>query len=316
MTKRKLIKLPLIILTIVILLIAVWAVFFSDRNNKKETDVILHYVSADGFSFYEIPYSFTCGDDVVERAEEILEQLKSVPQDEKCQPSIPQDIQWSSVSLDDTNLIIDFNPSYSSLTGTKEIFLRAGIVKTVLQLDEIDTVEFKINGTPLLLNADQPVGPMNADLFIDEVDSKWGVNQQQTVTLFYASKSGNSLVAVESQITVQTNDVSMEQLIIESLLGTVSETENYISPLPQDTKVLKTVTKDEICYVDLSKEFLNPMETVSAEVSVYAIVNSLIERDNISKVQFTVEGKTVPLLRETINLTQVFDRNLDLIQKK
>ena len=107
------------------------------------------------------------------------------------------------------------------------------------------------------------------------------------------------------------NNVSMEQLIVESLI----HTEEFHSPIPAGTSVLKTVTKDQICYVDFSKEFLDPLENVSGEVTVYAIVNSLAERPGVNRVQFSVDGKPITNFRSNIDFSQPIGRNLDLIEK-
>ena len=113
----------------------------------------------------------------------------------------------------------------------------------------------------------------------------------------------------EVELTV-VNNIPMEQLIIEALI----QTDKFQSPIPTGTKVLKTITKDQICYVDLSKEFLNPMEKVSGDVTIYAIVNSLVERAGVNKVMFTVEGNEIEGFRTTVDLSQPVSRNLDLIQ--
>ena len=51
----------------------------------------------------------------------------------------------------------------------------------------------------------------------------------------------------------------------------------------------------------------------TAQVQIYAIVNSLAELPNINRVQIAVGGKTDVLFGEKIQLSTVFDRNLDLV---
>ena len=75
-----------------------------------------------------------------------------------------------------------------------------------------------------------------------------------------------------------------------------------------ETKIVNILTKDGICYVNLDSSFLTVVNNVSTEVAVYAIVNSLVELDNINKVQILVNGE-VP----TTFSNSTFERNLDYV---
>lgn len=304
----------ILVLILIIILILLGVGIRQQKKEEKtpvEGDITLYYISADGLSLQGIPYQFKNADDISSMTEEVLKALQKNPKEEECHRTIPQNITWTEFSKDGTNLIIDFTSSYSKLNNIQEIFLRAGVVKSLVQLNGIKTVEFKVGGMPLMSTGDQTVGMMNADHFIDEQEENWGVNQRETTTLYYANEDGTHLLQEDVAINV-VNNVPMEQSIIEALLN--PKDEDSLSPMPEGTKVNKTVTKDEICYVDLSKEFLEPMENVSPEVSVYAIVNSLVERDNVSKVQFTIDGEKVSTFRETMKFDVTFERNLDLVK--
>lgn len=311
--KKHILSIPFLILIIVLFVLFFNFVTQDEETEQVKKDVNLYYISMDGLSFYQVPYQFEKSVEPYEKAMEILEELKKVPENEKCQQTIPQDVVWTNVILDGSNLVIDFASSYSKMNSAQEIFLRTGIVKSLVQVPGIVSVEFKVNGMPLMNTSDQPVGMMDADRFIDGTEENWGVNTQEKMILYYANETGDALVERPTTINV-VNNIPLEQLIIEALLAQPQENSGYFSPIPEGTKVIKTVTKDEICYVDLSKEFLNPMENVTTEISVYAIVNSLIEKENVNKVQFSVEGQTITSFRETMDLSLPFDRNLDLVE--
>ncbi len=309
--KKHIVGILVLILIIIMILLGVGI-----RQQKKEEetpvegDVTLYYMAADGLSLQGVPYQFKNTEDTSSLAEEVLKALQRDPQDEDCRRTIPENITWTDIVKDGSNLIIDFTSSYRKLNNIQEIFLRAGTVKSLVQLEGVKTVEFKVGGMPLMSTGDQTVGMMNGDHFIDEQEENWGVNQRETTTLYYASEDGMGLVQENVAINV-VNNVPMEQSIIEALME--PRDKDFISPIPEGTRVNKTVTKDEICYVDLSKEFLDPMENVSPEVSVYAIVDSLVERDNVSKVQFTIEGEKISTFREVMGFDVAFERNLDLV---
>ena len=79
------------------------------------------------------------------------------------------------------------------------------------------------------------------------------------------------------------------------------------------TKIVSVTTKDGICYVNLSEDFLSQPYSASADVTIYAITNSLVELSNVNKVQITVNGNTNISYREKISLNSIFERNLDLL---
>ena len=54
--------------------------------------------------------------------------------------------------------------------------------------------------------------------------------------------------------------------------------------------------------------------SVTAEVAVYSIVDSLTELPFVSRVQISIDGDTTQSFLEQIPLTTVFDRNLSLVE--
>lgn len=305
--------------TLVLVLTVVMVLFFTSHgsDHKKEVgegDITLYYISVDGTSFCEIPYQFSQPGRPEQMAKEVLNQLKQVPESEECQPSIPESVVWSDLKLEDLNLIIDFTSSYNKLTNVKEIFLRASVVKSLVQIDGVNTVEFRLNGTPLLNAEAQPVGAMTADWFIDDSNANWGVTQDEIITLFYVNKTGDGLVGEDTRITVK-NNIPKEQEIIERLIEGSTKKGHYLA-IPKGTEVLSTVTKNGTCYVDFNEHFLDPMENVSPVMTVFSVVNSLAELPNVTKVQFTINGEKVKTFRDSFALDVPFERDLDLLDQE
>ena len=54
------------------------------------------------------------------------------------------------------------------------------------------------------------------------------------------------------------------------------------------------------------------MSNATPEVTLYSLVNSLVELPNVNKVQISINGETNVVFRETYNLSTVFERNLDI----
>ncbi|MGD9676780.1 MAG: GerMN domain-containing protein [Vulcanibacillus sp.] len=88
--------------------------------------------------------------------------------------------------------------------------------------------------------------------------------------------------------TVQKDLPADPEIIINELIT------NEITFIPKDTKLLSFEVKDNIAYVNLSKEFENmSLGDFNIWISIYTIVNTLClnEELNIDSVQFLIEGE-------------------------
>lgn len=112
------------------------------------------------------------------------------------------------------------------------------------------------------------------------------------------------------------SNISVEKLVVESLIrGPVSGDTDYPT-LPPGTKILSISTKDGICYVNLNDGFLEQGYNVTEAVTIYSIVDSLTELSGISKVQILVNGETDLVYKESMRLDTIYERNLDIIEQR
>ena len=85
--------------------------------------------------------------------------------------------------------------------------------------------------------------------------------------------------------------------------------------IPAETKVLGISIKDHICYVNLDEGFLNNTYVIDPELTVYAIVNSIVEGGSTSKVQISVNGKSDIQYMEKVDLSKPLSRNLEIVEE-
>ena len=110
----------------------------------------------------------------------------------------------------------------------------------------------------------------------------------------------------------------MATLLVDSLIAgpeSVSDTDvkGLLRTVPSAT-VLNTVTiRDNICYLDFSREFAELLPNVTSDVTVYSIVDTLCELPSISRVQFTINSVVRERYGETMNFNKAMERNLDII---
>jgi germination protein M len=245
--------------------------------------------------------------------EEFIVALNKEPKNKDLRLAKPKDISILGYNFGEAGqLLLNFDDKYSSVTGIEEVLMRAAIVKTFTQIDTIKEVEFFINGLPLSFG-DVPVGRMEAGTFIDSVGEMTSYTQNATITLYFANAKGDALVESQREVEYDGSNL-LEQIIVQQLIDGPTEQETGMKKtIPEGTILNEISVKDRVCSIDFSKEFLETMEGVTPEVTIYSIVNTLVEQTNIDNVEFTINGETVSMY-QNISLDQVFERELKLIQ--
>ena len=246
-------------------------------------------------------------------ATELLRKLQ-MPSIEEHGAAIPESVVLPDVFIEANGLAtLSFDESYGTVAGIREVLMRAAIVKTLCQTEKIDSVEIYVAGQPLMNGEKMPVGIMKETDFIDSTGPKTNYYQYLYAKIYYANEEGTALVASNLKIPY-TGSEAEEKIVLRQLIA--GPIEDKMQPVLPETVEVRTVSvRDNVCTVDLSKEFLEKLPEVSEEVVIYSIVNTLAELPGIYQVQFLVEGKQEKLYQKT-DLTRIYERNLNIIEKE
>lgn len=247
----------------------------------------------------------------------LIEQLSATPENTEMKAVVSEPARIESYYVTDETITINFEESYQELSLTGEVLLRAAFVRTLTQIKGINYVSVMVNNVPLANRSGAPIGMMTADQFIDNSGNEINTEEKVNLNLYFANATGDKLVRVNREVIYNSN-ISLEKLVIEQLvLGTLAdETEQYsvgmtINP---DTKLVSVMVSDGTCYVNFDSTFLTQLGNVNADVTIYSIVNSLVELSNINKVQFLINGETDILFKETMPLSETYERNLEIVE--
>ena len=282
----------------------------SKKVNEEVSEYKIYYVNKDATKLVSESFEPENKESKNDMVNEFISASKSEPADANLERVLPADVAILGYSFREAGqLILDFSATYTtSLTGTREILARAAIVKTFAQIKGIEYVEFNIMGYPLSLG-DKAVTMMKASDFVETT----GFTQNAYVTLYFSNKKGDALIESRREVDYD-GIISVEQLIVNQLIvGPVEKEYGMIPTLNPETKLNSVTTKDGICYVDFNEKFLENLNGVSEQVTIYSVVNSLVELTNVNKVQFLINNKKVKLYK-TVELDELFDRNLDIIE--
>lgn len=243
--------------------------------------------------------------------EELTDVLSQTPDKLEYYPPLSGRVHLLDYHTEKDQVTLEFDSQYKELPATTEILVRAAVVRTLTQVEGISYVSFTVQGEPLVDNLGNVVGIMSADQFIDNSGDEINTYEQAELRLYFADETGTHLVEANRTLRFSSN-IAMEKLVVEQLIKGPENPELYPTINPE-TKIVNVTVKDGICYVNLSEAFLTQTYQVAPEISVYSLVNSLVELPNVNKVQISVNGETAVTYQESISLTTVFERNLDLL---
>lgn len=243
--------------------------------------------------------------------EELTDALSQTPDKLEYYPPLSGRVHLLDYHTEKDQVTLEFDSQYKELPATTEILVRAAVVRTLTQVEGISYVSFTVQGEPLVDNLGNVVGIMSADQFIDNSGDEINTYEQAELRLYFADETGTHLVEANRTLRFSSN-IAMEKLVVEQLIKGPENPELYPTINPE-TKIVNVTVKDGICYVNLSEAFLTQTYQVAPEISVYSLVNSLVELPNVNKVQISVNGETAVTYQESISLTTVFERNLDLL---
>ena len=281
-----------------------------NRNAGTEGNFMVYYPDKENVKVVARGYDIV-PQDTEGMISEAINRLSLQPSDYELRAAIPEGVHVNSVVLTDGVLLLDFDTEYLRNAGRDEILRRAAIVRTLNQIDGVDEISFTVDGAVLNDSKGAPVGLMTADMFIDNAGDEINAYERTGLILYYADEEGTGLIKTSENVAYNSN-ISMEKLVTEHLITGPLSYGVYPVTAPE-VKILSVTTKDGVCYVNLSKEFLQKQGKLSDEVVLYSFINSLTELPNINKVQFMVDSETEISFGDHSYLNEAFERNLEIV---
>ncbi len=283
MKKNLLVSLTLLLSVIFVLTGCSW---FSTRNSVSDVDAHLYYIGENGTALIEMDVSLPNGSKE-EKAESLIMQLINAPEG-KTSP-ICDGAKLNYVKIEDEIATVDFSKEFTDVDNPIYTLSAAALAKTLCSLDFISGVNILVEGSPALGIDGTPIGIIMQSDVMGNVGSAEGT--KTTVSLYFGDEMGDGLISERREIKVPASS-TVEKAIVEELVKGPHNA-GGISVIPAGVKILSVETKNGVCFVNLSKEFVDKFTGGSAGeiLTVYSIVNSLTELDTVSSVQFLIEGE-------------------------
>lgn len=270
----------------------------------------IYYLNREETKIAEFAY-YTDTKEPIKVLGELLQILAQTPQKVGYHETI-SNFLVTAFSINDDVVQISVDEDYKELSPTTEVLTRAAIVRTLTQIEGISYVSMKLGDEDLTDHTGAVINAMKADQFVDNAGNEINTYENVELTLYFAAENGKHLRKAIRAIEYNSN-LSLERVIVENLINGPSG-EGLYPAINPNTKIISVTVKDKICYVNLDKDFLNQQYSVLPEVTIYSLVNSLVELNGVNKVQIMIDGEVNVVFRDTISLSSPFERNLDVLK--
>ena len=287
----------------------------SGSSSGETADVKIYFLNSDRTLLSQAEYAPLDGQSmenmtVQERIRDVLQQLSSTPNDISYANPI-QDFTVEGTVLSGSALTVSLSSDYQKLDSTLEILTRAAIVNSLCQIDGVDSVSFLCGGEELTDADGDTIGAMTSDMFIFSSGNEIGTYEKVRLHLYFASETGTELVDTYRTVVYNSN-ISQERLVVEQVLKGPNSEVVYATLNPA-AQILSVTTRDYVCYVNLDAAFLEEPYSVTSQVAIYSLVNSLTELTTVRQVQILIDGDSTRTFMDT-SLSQPFERNLSIVR--
>ena len=259
-------------------------------GNKETKSINVYFKDAQTGELTSEKIKYTNSQNIVDMASFALNHLLSGPEDDDYIKTLPDDTSLLSLSVKDGAANVDFSREFTSYSGIDELLARFSVVRTLCDIPGISKVSITVEGMPLVSNATgNEVGVLSKKDVVLDIDIVENDSITTTITMYFATSDALNLKAESRNVKTQ-NTISIEKTIMSELLKGPSSHE-LSSVMPSGTKVLNVETKDSVCYVNLSEEFVSKFSGGSGLLTVYSVVNSLCSLESVQSVQILIEGE-------------------------
>lgn len=279
--------------------------------STEEDSYDIWYLDKSLSSLYPVRYHADTKDTDTLLAE-LMTQFLTVPNKVDAVAAPDEKTEYLGCSLDGNIVTVRFSDQYSSMKASRTALCNAALVSTLTQVSGVEHVNIYAGDQPLQNRDGTPTGPLSASDFIRNITNVNSYEKKELV-LYFPDAAGTKL-AEEKREIVHSMDTSLERVVVEQLIkGPL--TEGCRSAISPTTKILSISVNDDVCYLNLSSDFLTPVQGTDGKLAVYSIVNSLSELTTVKKLQIAVEGSQKIMLFDTISLDTLFERNLDYLEE-
>ena len=145
----------------------------------------------------------------------------------------------------------------------------------------------------------------------DEVVEPTPSTDEVEITLYFANKeyveTGDESLEklIPEKRTVEYGDISLEERVVKELMKG-PDSDELSTVIPSNVKLLGVEVSDGTAFVNFAGEGLYG-GSMQEDFTISQIVNSLVELDDVERVQFLIDGQKAETLMGHIEISEPFE---------
>ena len=279
--------------------------------SKPQKSVVIYFANASGTDLAAVELDVS-KKTAAELPRYVMEKLLAGPTDAGMSRAINTGTALLSITTDKTLVTIDLSKEFYHDEGIHDILAIASIVKSLCSINSIDQVQITVERQPFVTAGGEELGILKEGDIVFDADAL--AQDESNITLYFSDLNAEFLVSEIRRVKVRRGE-ALEKLVVEELIAGPKSNQNGRT-VPQETKIRSIEIKDNVCFVNLSTEFVtkNVVGSTAERLTIFSIVNSLTELSGIDKVQFLIEGKKKDVYQHML-FNEPFSRDVSMIQK-
>jgi len=168
--------------------------------------------------------------------------------------------------------------------------------------------------------SDDELRPVSSIIIGEDEASR--LTDKTPIRLYFANKENTKLkleIRYIDSADAKKSTSNLASVIVRELIKGPSDETSFNRTIPAEAKLRTTVSiSNKVATVDMSKEFKtkHPGGKDAEKMTIYSIVNSLTELEEIQKVKFTIDGKVQKEYMGNFQFNSLFPRSAPLISKE
>ncbi len=284
-------NIKLAIFSLIILLLSIYA---RNMKNDKSTAYFEHevyYVSIVENTLKSMSYDikYSTNDEEILEIYNYMRNIQETPTQKSALPVNSDEIIYDFEIVDNV-LYIYLMQKINELNPVDRIYFESSLVWTYTGLPYIKEVAFGV------MDADNRVSNTNDIYYNDRNNIR--INPviapekiiTHEITLFFPNIETKNLEKETRSINYNSDKLIASYILEQTIIGPLEKT--HTSYIPKSTQINGVKIEDSVCYVDLSGDFIdNNLLIYEQWLSIYSIVYSLVELEEIDAVQFLIDSK-------------------------
>jgi len=311
--KKTVVRLIALILFVVIVLTGAYLYLnLRLKTTGKKAIVKLYYYDPIGKELIPTEKEITIPSSNTLAVIKIIDALKTPTQNNLFSP-LNRDTVVKSVNIKNGVCTLNLNKAatkIASLSVRKEAIRVYGLVNTLTELPDIASVQILIDNKKKdylnhYIQIDHPIAHYSGVLL-----------QGKEVLLYFFSPNGGNLLLEKREIIPKTDPVALTKEILQELF--YGSLKGLSSPFPENIDILNDfyIQSGGVITIDFSSDILNhPLGSHAEYLTVLSIVNTLTELPDITSVQILIDGKVVPTLFGSTNISHPIKRFFALTEE-